>query len=78
VRLNFYLSCHALSTNLRLTGFSFRPVVLELGGKGASIVLESADLENAAHSILFASSLHGGQICVRSNYVSRCFLLNLG
>lgn len=40
------------------------PVFLELGGKDAAIVLEGADLERAASSILWGSTANAGQSCL--------------
>jgi acyl-CoA reductase-like NAD-dependent aldehyde dehydrogenase len=36
---------------------------LELGGKAPALVLEDADLERAAHAILWGGFANGGQIC---------------
>jgi acyl-CoA reductase-like NAD-dependent aldehyde dehydrogenase len=40
-----------------------RRVLLELGGKGASIVFEGADLERAAKGTASTFTFHAGQIC---------------
>ena len=42
---------------------AFIPAMLELGGKDPAIVLESADLEAAAHSIMRGSIVNCGQAC---------------
>ncbi|KAJ4244587.1 hypothetical protein NW762_014443 [Fusarium torreyae] len=39
-----------------------KPVLMELGGKAAAIVLEDADIESAATSIAFGAFVHHGQI----------------
>ena len=40
-----------------------KKVVLELGGKSATIITEDADLQRAASSLLIAMTLHAGQGC---------------
>ena len=45
----------------RLAGM--RPIMLELGGKDAAIVLEDADLENAANQIVGGAFSYSGQRC---------------
>jgi acyl-CoA reductase-like NAD-dependent aldehyde dehydrogenase len=39
------------------------PVVLELGGNDAMVVLEDADIRQAAHAALWGGMLNGGQAC---------------
>jgi acyl-CoA reductase-like NAD-dependent aldehyde dehydrogenase len=41
----------------------FKRVLTELGGKGASLVFEGADLDNAAANIASTWAFHSGQIC---------------
>jgi aldehyde dehydrogenase (NAD+) len=43
---------------------TFKRVTLELGGKGAGIVLPDADIEATARGATFAFLVHSGQICV--------------
>lgn len=52
---------------------NFIPSFLELGGKDPAIVLESADVERAATSLLRASVLNAGQACqsIERIYVAR-------
>jgi acyl-CoA reductase-like NAD-dependent aldehyde dehydrogenase len=45
------------------------PVVCELGGKSAMIVLADADLPRAAHAAVWSSFAHSGQVCVRTERV---------
>ncbi len=45
------------------------PVVAELGGKSAMIVLADADLPRAAHAAVWSSFAHSGQVCVRTERV---------
>jgi aldehyde dehydrogenase (NAD+) len=40
------------------------PVLLELGGKSADIVLEDADLDTAARGAAFGMFWHSGQVCM--------------
>jgi succinate-semialdehyde dehydrogenase / glutarate-semialdehyde dehydrogenase len=40
------------------------PVLLELGGKDAVVVAEDADLEAAAHGVVYGGNWHAGQGCV--------------
>lgn len=39
------------------------PVKLELGGKGAAVIFEDADLDLAAETLTTAITVHAGQIC---------------
>ena len=41
-----------------------KPVLLELGGKAPQIVLEDADLDEAAAAASFGAFMHQGQICM--------------
>jgi succinate-semialdehyde dehydrogenase/glutarate-semialdehyde dehydrogenase len=40
------------------------PVILELGGKDAAIVLDDADLERAANAVSWGAFINAGQTCV--------------
>ena len=40
-----------------------RPIMLELGGKDAALVLEDADLERAAKQIVAGAFSYSGQRC---------------
>ncbi|KAL6793032.1 Aldehyde/histidinol dehydrogenase [Trichoderma sp. SZMC 28012] len=50
-------------------GHFLKPVLLELGGKNFSLVLEDADLENTASTILDAAFINSGQICMSTDIV---------
>lgn len=45
------------------------PVVLELGGKSPTIVLEDAKLDIAAKRIVWGKFMNGGQTCVAPDYI---------
>ena len=47
------------------------PVVLELGGKDPMIVLEDADLENAARAAVWGAFCNSGQACAS---IERCYV----
>lgn len=44
-------------------GFNLKPIKLELGGKGAAVIFEDADIENAAEGLAGAITLNTGQVC---------------
>lgn len=46
-----------------------KPCVLELGGKAPVIVLDDADIPQAAQAITWGSMLHSGQICMSTERV---------
>jgi len=46
-----------------------KPCVFELGGKAPCVVLNDADLEDAAKSIVTGAMLHSGQICMSTERV---------
>jgi len=50
-------------------GKHLKPCVLELGGKAPAIVLDDADLTEAAKSIVIGSLVHGGQVCMSTERV---------
>jgi acyl-CoA reductase-like NAD-dependent aldehyde dehydrogenase len=52
-----------------LAGERLVPVVVELGGKSAMIVLADADLPRAAHAAVWSGFAHSGQVCVRTERV---------
>ncbi|PYH38170.1 putative aldehyde dehydrogenase [Aspergillus neoniger CBS 115656] len=48
---------------------ALKPVLLELGGKNPVVVLEDADLDQAADEIIAAGYLNNGQICMSTDLV---------
>lgn len=48
---------------MQLASGTVKPVTLELGGKSANIVLDDADLDQAAAAVLFGTFFHNGQVC---------------
>jgi acyl-CoA reductase-like NAD-dependent aldehyde dehydrogenase len=48
---------------LRQSGDSIRRVTLELGGKGANVILDDADIDMAVDGALFACMANNGQAC---------------
>lgn len=50
-------------------GKNLKPVVMELGGKAASVVLNDANVKLAARSIISGAMLNSGQICMSSERV---------
>ena len=52
-----------------LAGRNVKDVALELGGNNVMIVLEDADIEEAARAAAFGKFLHQGQICMALNRI---------
>ena len=50
-----------------MSGERIKQVALELGGNSPFIVLEDADLEEAAHALVVSKFMHSGQICMAAN-----------
>lgn len=50
-------------------GKNLKEVLLELGGKAAAVVLEDADVKQAARSIISGAYNHAGQICMATSRV---------
>ena len=47
----------------------FKPMVLELGGKNPTIIMEDADIDRAVDVAFFGKFLHQGQICMSCDKV---------
>lgn len=52
-----------------LCGKNLKKVALELGGNNVMIVLEDADIDQAASAAVFGKFLHQGQICMALNRI---------
>ncbi|SPO07006.1 related to NAD-dependent aldehyde dehydrogenases [Cephalotrichum gorgonifer] len=48
---------------------ALKPVLLELGGKNFSIIMDDADLDSAASHVVEAAFLNNGQICMSTDIV---------
>jgi aldehyde dehydrogenase (NAD+) len=48
---------------MQMASGTVKPVTLELGGKSANIVLDDANLDVAAASVLWGTFFHNGQVC---------------
>ena len=46
-----------------LAGKYLKPMLMELGGKAAAVILDDADLELAARAVVHGGTMHHGQIC---------------
>ena len=68
-RVNFTGSTRVGREIARLAADQLKPVVLELGGKNAVIVLDDADLASAVDAVAFGSYLNSGQICMSADRV---------
>ena len=55
------IASHAMS------GKKIKQVALELGGNSPFIVLDDADIEEAAQSLIVSKFMHSGQICMAAN-----------
>lgn len=50
-------------------GKNLKPVLMELGGKASAIVLDDAEIQNAATQCALGAFLHSGQICMSSERI---------
>ena len=63
-RVNFTGSSHTGRIIAEVAGRELKPCLLELGGKSPMIVLDDADLDEAARAATFGSFMNTGQICM--------------
>jgi benzaldehyde dehydrogenase (NAD) len=68
-RINFTGSSHVGSIIAEKAGKYLKRVVLELGGKAPFIVLDDADLDQAAAAANFGAFMHQGQICMSTERI---------
>ncbi|OJD16322.1 hypothetical protein AJ78_03491 [Emergomyces pasteurianus Ep9510] len=68
-KINFTGSTHVGRIIASTAGKYIKPVLLELGGKASTIVLDDADLNKAASGCIKGSFLHGGQICMSTERI---------
>jgi acyl-CoA reductase-like NAD-dependent aldehyde dehydrogenase len=62
-RMSFTGSPEVGRSIAEVCGRNLVPVKLELGGKGAAVVFDDADLERTAEKLVQAITLHAGQVC---------------
>jgi acyl-CoA reductase-like NAD-dependent aldehyde dehydrogenase len=63
-RINFTGSTHVGRIVAEKAAKYLKPVLLELGGKAPLVVLDDADLDEAAAAANFGAFMHQGQICM--------------
>ncbi|KAF1846165.1 aldehyde dehydrogenase [Cucurbitaria berberidis CBS 394.84] len=68
-KINFTGSTSVGRIIASLAGKNLKPVLLELGGKASAIVLDDAELKNAAVQCALGAFLHSGQICMSSERI---------
>ena len=68
-RVNFTGSTRVGRLIAEMAGRYLKPVLLELGGKAPLLVLDDADLEEAAAAANFGAFMHQGQICMATERV---------
>ncbi|AMO95325.1 aldehyde dehydrogenase family protein [Collimonas fungivorans] len=68
-RINFTGSTHVGRIVAQLAAQHLKPVLLELGGKAAVLVLADADLDAAVNAIAFGAFFNQGQICMSTERV---------
>ncbi|KAJ7126268.1 Aldehyde/histidinol dehydrogenase [Mycena epipterygia] len=68
-KINFTGSTTVGAIIAATAGRALKPCLMELGGKGAAIVLDDADIELAAMQCTLGAFLHGGQICMSTERI---------
>jgi acyl-CoA reductase-like NAD-dependent aldehyde dehydrogenase len=68
-RVNFTGSTRVGKIIAKRAAEFLKPVLLELGGKAALVVLDDADIDDAAHAAAFGAFANQGQICMSTERV---------
>ncbi|EAU35649.1 conserved hypothetical protein [Aspergillus terreus NIH2624] len=68
-KISFTGSTHIGAVVASLAGRYVKPVLLELGGKAAAIVLDDANLERAAFNCALGAFMHSGQVCMSTERI---------
>ena len=68
-RVNFTGSTRVGRIVAEMAGRNLKPVLLELGGKAPMLVLDDADLDEAAAAANFGAFMHQGQICMSTERI---------
>ena len=68
-RINFTGSTEVGKIVAKRAAENLKPVLLELGGKAPLIVLEDADLDEAANAAAFGAFMNAGQICMSTERI---------
>jgi benzaldehyde dehydrogenase (NAD) len=68
-RINFTGSTKTGRVIARLAGEHLKPVLLELGGKAPMVILDDADLNEAARAATFGAFMNTGQICMSTERI---------
>ncbi len=68
-RVNFTGSTHVGKIVAMQAAKYLKPVLLELGGKAPLVVLDDADLDEAAAAANFGAFMHQGQICMSTERI---------
>ncbi|HEY8269147.1 MAG TPA: aldehyde dehydrogenase [Xanthobacteraceae bacterium] len=68
-RINFTGSTHVGKIIAEKAAKYLKPVLLELGGKAPLVVLDDADLDEAAAAANFGAFMHQGQICMSTERI---------
>ncbi|OJJ48236.1 hypothetical protein ASPZODRAFT_14384 [Penicilliopsis zonata CBS 506.65] len=68
-KVNFTGSTHVGSLVASTAGKYLKPILVELGGKASAIVLDDANLDNAAACCVLGSFMNSGQICMSTERI---------